>query len=193
MKGKALVCAPYRSQQHSTQVSLLVHSFSTTCSASLISSPSDWLLADHPVSFPQLLWFGCLSFCLHEVRSSFLSGAPLSGHRWPFPAWWIPAFLLTISSLTNPCISSYIYSEWTACQPKSESESLVAQSCLTLCNPMDCSLPGSSFRGIFQAIVLEWVAISFSRGSSWPRNRTQVSHIVGRRFTIWATREYQAI
>ena len=69
------------------------------------------------------------------------------------------------------------------------SESEVAQSCPTLCEPMDCSLPGSSVHGIFQAIVLEWIAISFSRGSSWPRDRTQVSHIVGRRFTIWATSE----
>ena len=67
----------------------------------------------------------------------------------------------------------------------------VAQSCLTLCDPMDCSLPGSSVHGIFQARILEWVAISFSRGSSWPRDRTQVSRIVGRRFTIWATREAQ--
>ena len=68
-------------------------------------------------------------------------------------------------------------------------ESEVAQSCPTLCNPMDCSLPGSSVHGIFQARVLEWGAISFSRGSSRPRDRTQVSCIVGRRFTIWATRE----
>ena len=56
-------------------------------------------------------------------------------------------------------------------------------------DPMDYSLPGSSVHGIFQARVLEWVAISFSRGSSRPRDRTQVSHIVGRRFTVWATRE----
>ena len=49
--------------------------------------------------------------------------------------------------------------------------------------PMDCSLPGSSVHGIFQARVLEWVAISFSRGSSQLRDRTQVSHIAGRRFT----------
>ena len=55
--------------------------------------------------------------------------------------------------------------------------------------PMDCSLPGFSTPGIFQASVLEWVAISFSRGSSWPRNRTQVSCIAGRCFTLWATRE----
>ena len=54
---------------------------------------------------------------------------------------------------------------------------------------MDCSLPDSSVRGIFQARVLEWVAISFSRGSSQPRDLTWVSHIAGRHFTIWATRE----
>ena len=49
-------------------------------------------------------------------------------------------------------------------------ESEVAQSCPTLCDPMCCSLPGSSVCGIFQARVLEWVAISFSRGSSQPRD-----------------------
>ena len=51
----------------------------------------------------------------------------------------------------------------------------VAQSCPTLCDPMDCSLPVSSLQGILQARVLEWVAISFSRGSSGPRDRTWVS------------------
>ena len=64
----------------------------------------------------------------------------------------------------------------------------VAQSCRTLCDPMDCSPPGSSLQGIFQARILEWVAISFSRGASWSRDWTRVSGIVGRRFTIWATR-----
>ena len=111
------------------------------------------------------------------------------------------------------------------------------QSCLTLCDPIDGSPPGSPVPGIlqartlewvaisfssawkwtvkekslsrvwllatpwtaayqaplsmgfFQARVLEWVAISFSRGSSWPRNWTRVSRIVGRRFTVRATRE----
>ena len=54
---------------------------------------------------------------------------------------------------------------------------------------MGCRLPGSSVHGIFQAIVLEWIAISFSRGSSQPKDRTWVSRIVDRHFTVWATRE----
>ena len=66
---------------------------------------------------------------------------------------------------------------------------LVAQSCPTLCHPMDCSPPGSSVHGILQARILEWVAISFSRASSWPRVQTRVSHTAGRFFTFWATRE----
>ena len=49
------------------------------------------------------------------------------------------------------------------------------QSCPTLCDPMDCSLPGSSVHGILQATTLEWVAISFSRGSSQPGDQTRVS------------------
>ena len=61
----------------------------------------------------------------------------------------------------------------------------VIQLCPTLCDSMDWSLPGSSIHGIFQARVLEWVAISFSSGSSQPRDQTQVSRIVGRRFTVW--------
>ena len=69
------------------------------------------------------------------------------------------------------------------------SESEVAQSCLTLCDPMDCSLPGSSLHGILQARVLEWIAISFSRGSPQPRDRTHVSRIAGRRFNFWDTRK----
>ena len=72
-----------------------------------------------------------------------------------------------------------------------ESESEVAQSCPTLCDPVDCSPPGSSAHGILQARILEWVAISFSRGSSRPRDRTQVFHIAGRCFNLWAIREAQ--
>ena len=64
----------------------------------------------------------------------------------------------------------------------------VTQSCPTLWDPMDCSLPGSSVHRIFQAKVLEWVAISFPRVSSQPRHWTWVSCMVGRCFTVWATR-----
>ena len=63
-------------------------------------------------------------------------------------------------------------------------ESEVAQPCPTLCDPMDYSPPGSSIHGILQARVLEWVAISFSRGSFQARDQTWVSRIVGRCFTI---------
>ena len=66
---------------------------------------------------------------------------------------------------------------------------LLSQSCPTLCDPMDCSLPASSVHGILQARILEWVAMTFSRGSSQPRNQTRVSCIAGRFFPIWATRD----
>ena len=65
----------------------------------------------------------------------------------------------------------------------------VAQSCLTLCNRMDCSPPDSSVHGILQARILEWVAIPFYRESSWPRDQTWISCTAGGLFTIWATRE----
>ena len=117
-----------------------------------------------------------------------------------------PGILMCGSFLTRPCSCppkgyrySFIFSTalrnwfylrlpWFLQIKKSESE--VAQPCLTLCDPMDCSLPGSSIHEIFQARVLEWVAISFSRGSSRPRDRTQVSCIAGKRFIIWATRQF---
>ena len=70
---------------------------------------------------------------------------------------------------------------------------LFTQSCPTLCNLIDCSPPDSSVQGISQTRKLEWVAISFSRGSSLPRHWTWVSHIAGRFFIVWATREAQPI
>ena len=66
---------------------------------------------------------------------------------------------------------------------------LVTQLCVTLCDPEDWSPPGSSVHRMPQARILEWVAIPFSRGSSRPRDRTQVSSIASRFFTSWATRE----
>ena len=70
---------------------------------------------------------------------------------------------------------------------------LVAQSCLTLWDLMDCSLLGSSVNRILQARILEWVAMPSSRGSSTPGNQTQVSRTVGGFLTIWATRNILVI
>ena len=66
---------------------------------------------------------------------------------------------------------------------------LATQSCLTHCDPMECSPPDSSVHGILQARIVEWVAISFSRGSSWPKVWTHASCGTDRFFTVWATRK----
>ena len=87
------------------------------------------------------------------------------------------------------------YSPWLLCpwdfpsKNTKRKKSEVTQSCPTLCNSMNYTLPGSSVHGIFQVRILELVAISFSRRSSWPREWTRVSHIVDRRFTAWAIKE----
>ena len=99
---------------------------------------------------------------------------------------------VTLWTVTNCSpTGSAVHATFQARRLERESESEVAQSCPTLCYLMDCSLSGFSVHGIFQARVLEWIVVSFSRGSSRPRNRTRVSHIAGRRFTVWATREAQ--
>ena len=97
--------------------------------------------------------------------------------RWSSPGPFVGRRGLTISGLLRP---HGLRSE-------------VAQSCVTLCDPMDCSLPGSSVGGLFQARILEWVAIFFSRASSRPRDLTQVSRILGRCFTLWVTRKARGL
>ena len=66
-------------------------------------------------------------------------------------------------------------------------------SCVWICDPMDCSPPGSSVQGILQARVLEWVTISFSGGSSWSRDWTHISCIASRFFTVWVTKEAPSV
>ena len=61
-----------------------------------------------------------------------------------------------------------------------------AQLCLILCDPVDCNVPGSSIHRIFQVRILEWIAISSSKGSSWPRDRTFLSWI-GKILYHWVT------
>ena len=101
---------------------------------------------------------------------------------------------IKISSLPDMnCYTTKIFGELLKPNPKENFLSLkqvrvgegeVAQLCPTLCDPVDCSLPGFSIHEIFQARILEWVTISFSRGSSQPRDQTQVSHIGGRHFNL---------
>ena len=95
----------------------------------------------------------------------------------------LASFVDYISSLTS-FLAQTLHLPWSEVK-----WSDVAQSCPTLCDLMNCRLPDFSIHGIFQAIVLEWIAISFSRGSSQPRDRTWVSCIVDRHFTVWVTRE----
>ena len=108
---------------------------------------------------------------IHACTATLSAPSPAAGHHRPMPPLETPGH--SQASLGQ----SY------------ESESEVAQSCSTLCDTMDYSLPGSSIQGIFQARILEWVAISFLRRSSQPRDWTCISCIVGRGFTIWATRD----
>ena len=70
---------------------------------------------------------------------------------------------------------------------------LVAKLCLTLCNSLECSPPGSSVHGILQARILEWVATSFSRGSSWPKNGTRVSCIGRYILYHWAVNKIENV
>ena len=79
----------------------------------------------------------------------------------------LPTKVRLVKSMVFPVVM-YGCESWTI--KKAEIESEVAQSCPTLCDPMDCSPEGSSVHGVLQARILEWVAISFSRGSSRPRD-----------------------
>ena len=149
-----------------------------TCKAARVQSPADFLAA---LTQLFLVWF-----------STMCSLA-------------FPLVLWVTLSLVNVFLFTTSYKRHTGfchLQPRTlawntkhlshstqKSESEVAQLCLTLCNPMNCNPPHSSVHGILQARIPEWVAISFSRGSSPPRDRTQVSCIAGRFFTIWASRE----
>ena len=85
---------------------------------------------------------------------------------------------LSLFIFTFDFSSSFLLSLWLY-----KSEVKWSCSVLSLCDPMDYSLPDPSIHGIFQARILKWVTISFSRRSSQPIDWTQVSHIVGRRFT----------
>ena len=136
------------------------------------------------------LSFGWRTWCLHVGPARTTQWPP---HCSPVPT--PPRALLTWDALEGACLRpgtrpiGHLGSVWGGCSWHIEHVYSVAQS--TLCDPMDPSPPGSSVYGISQARILEQVAIPFSRGSSWPRDRTQASYIASRFFTLWARREVQ--
>ena len=108
------------------------------------------------------------------------------GHTWFSPEGCATFQGLTPAGLSHSCVSrgrkgASLHVKW---------QSLGH---VRLCDPMDCSPPGSSVHGILQARILEWVAMPSSRGSCQPRGRTQVSNIADGFFTGWATREYPTL
>ena len=154
-------------------------------------------------------WHSCPAYRSlwgHWVTMKDVSRRAQSRATWPDPSaplalcwgqegsrvmthWFTSHWLTYVGFVTGQLIqlmtafSLFSHSKW-------ERKVLVTQWCLALCDPTDCSLSGSSVRGILRARTLEWVDIPFSRGSSWPWDRIWVSHITGRFFlTIWATRE----
>ena len=86
---------------------------------------------------------------------------------------WMCKLLSPLLDFSSPCCCCYLVSDW----------------CLTPCDPVDSSLPGTSVHGIFQTRILEWVAVFYSRGFSPPRDRTCVSCIGRQILYYWATRE----
>ena len=121
--------------------------------------------------FLMLLWVKLLYLSYHGVIAFSWHLSP--GHRWVFTALW--------STLCSSQEYNSLFSSFDSLQLNRVCVRvcvLVAQSCPTLCNPMDCTI-----HGILQARILEWVAFLFSRGSSRPRDGTWVSHIAGTFFT----------
>ena len=124
-------------------------------------------------------WFPLGLTGLISLLSKGLSRVFSSTTVWKYQFWEAQPFLWEAQPFLWP--NSHIHT-WLLEKPVvlcKKVKMLVAQSCPTLCIPMDCSLPGSSIQGILPARILEWVAIPFSRGSSWPRNWTGVSCIAG--------------
>ena len=151
---------------------------------SCLENPVDggaWWAAVHRVTQSRT-WLKQLSMyaCIGEGNGNPLQCSCLENPR-DGGAWWAAIYGAS---------QSWTQLKWLS----SSSNSMSTQSCPALYDPMDCSPPASSVQGIFQARIMEWVAISYLRGSSWPRDQTCVSCgscIVGGFFTHWAIRKPQ--
>ena len=116
------------------------------------------------------------STTFHPMSPSIVAVINFAISNKPLKSWVHVLFLFMFSEFIISCMYQSV-------------EVLITQSCSTLCNTMDYSLPGSEVHGILQARILEWIAISSSRELSQPWDQIQVSCIAGRFFTLWATRE----
>ena len=136
-------------------------------------------------------WEEHLSVLVEQTKNWGLKMVPLKVRNWHV-MWSLKVIYKIFSALNiweftdhyECCQYSKLFALQLSASVLIERE--IAQLCPTLCNPVDCSPPGSSIHGILQARILEWVAISFSKGSFWPRDRTQVSRIAGRCFNLCA-------
>ena len=146
-----------------------------------------------------LVWFHISSWCRAGPKPDLLTqsdrgalGQPHGSWRATFPKGhqWKSAECPRNSKLSLKNLELLKFPEQQELKVRAV-KVLVAPSCLTLCDSMNCSLPVSSAHGILQARILEWVAIPFSRGSSWPTYEIQVSHIGRKILHHSATREAQ--
>ena len=122
------------------------------------------------------------------ASASSLPPANLRGPSFSFIPVFKQCFFRTCSRAGSVLVSTQVdILPWLLLATKA----LVAQSCPILCDPTDYSPPGSSICRILQARILEWIAIPFSRGSSQPRDQTQVSCIAGGFFIVWVIWDVQ--
>ena len=120
---------------------------------------------------------------LHNTMNVLNATEPHKSNGWVLCYRYIKLNVITIKIICH-LFSSFLSKRKDCC-------CLVSKSWLTLWNPVDCSLPGSSVHGVSQARMLEWTAVSYSRGSSWPRNGTCISCTGGYILYHWATWEVQ--
>ena len=149
---------------------------------SLLLSPRSWC-AQGPVWAPKSLFPPVLGNFCNQI--SLASTVKFPGGSQTFsgsPGWEIHCGSLNYHQMVNTKIRLIIFFE-----AKKSSISEVTQLCLTLCDPASYSLPGSSIHGIFQARILKWVAISFSRGSSQPRDGARFFCIGRQVHSCWVT------
>ena len=176
---------------------LLVHMCSLSKSGGTLCYPMEYSLPGfsvHGIFQARILEWVAISFSKRFSRpkdQTCIFSVSCIG-RWVLYHWstWEVLWVPVLSKFSNWDCDLFFNRKFSALEMVVCVCVLLAQSCLTICNPMDCSSPCSSVHGILQARIHEQVAISFSRGSSRPRDWTWVTHITGRFFfNHWATRE----